>query len=169
MGEDVTLAEPAQRFRRDIAVKRILVVDDNEMLLKAWNRILGARHLNMPYYRLSSHPEQALQWLRQEEFDILIVDIVMPNIDGFDFVREAWRIAPKLKIVFTTAYNCDFGQVALPLSQATDRDIHVLLKPYQDIEKVEEFLQRLVTDDSALNKIPPIRNRNELRFHMWHL
>lgn len=169
MGEDVALAEPAQRIRRDIASKRILVVDDNEMLLKAWNRILGARHLNMPYFRLSAHPEQALHWLRQEEFDILIVDIVMPNLDGFDFVREAWNIAPKLKIVFTTAYNCDFGQVALPLSAATDRDIHVLLKPYQDIEKVEEFLQRLVSEDKALDKMPPIYNRNELRFHMWHL
>ena len=105
----------------------------------------------------------------QEEFDIIIVDIVMPNLDGFDFVREAWKIAPKLKIVFTTAYNCDFGKVALPLSRTTDRDIHVLLKPYQDIAKVEEFLERLVADDSALNKMPPIYNQNELRFHMWHL
>lgn len=168
-GEDVALAEPAQRISREIRDKRILVVDDNEMLLKAWSRILGERHLNVPHYRLSAHPEQALHWLRQEEYDIVIVDIVMPNLDGFDFIREAWKIAPNLKLVFTTAYNCDFGQVTLPLTEMTDRDVHVLLKPYQDIEKVEEFIERLVAEDTTLNDMPPIHNRNELRFHLWHL
>lgn len=169
MGEVTVLAEPARHITRDITDKRILVVDDNEMLLKAWNRILGERHLNVPYYRLSAHPEQALHWLRQEDFDIAIVDIVMPNLDGFDFVREALKVAPRLKLVFTTAYNCDFGKVSLPLAESSDPDIHVLLKPYQDIEKVEEFIQRLVANDRALNDVPPIRNQNALRFHMWHL
>ena len=76
---------------------------------------------------------------------------------------------PKLRLVFTTAYNCDFRNVSLPLKGVEDYDVHVLLKPYQDIEKVEEFIERLAAHDQTLNETPPIYSQNDLRFHMWHL
>jgi len=149
--------------------KRILVVDDNDMLLKAWDRILGARHLNYQHYRLSNHPEEALEWLRTNQFDIAIIDVVMPTLDGFDFVRQAWKYNPDMQLVFTTAYNCDFRSVSLPILNDENRDIHVLLKPYQNIDKIEEFVDRLCTNDRALQEAPPLFNQNNLRFHLWRL
>jgi len=149
--------------------RKILVVDDNEMLLKAWDRMLGERHLNYSNYRLTKQPEQALEWLTETNFDIAIIDVVMPTLDGFDFVRAAWKINPHLKLVFTTAYNCDFQTVSLPLPASDDRDVHVLMKPYLDINKVEDFVTRLVADDRALNDSPPLDSQSDLRFHIWHL
>ncbi len=149
--------------------KRILVVDDNEMLLKFWDRLLGAKHLNYSHYQITKSAEEALQLMGTTKFDIAIIDIVMPNIDGFDFVREAWTQNPDMQLVFTTAYECDFRHVSLSATEDNRRDVHVLLKPYQDISKIEEFIARLSDEDASLNNTPPIKNETNLRFHLWRL
>lgn len=149
--------------------KRILVVDDNEMLLKFWDRLLGKKHLNYDNYRTTKNPLEALHWMENTRFDLAIIDIVMPRMDGFDFVREAWKQNPDMQLVFTTAYACDFRNVSLSAQNENRRDVHVLLKPYQDISKIEEFISRLNDNEPSLNETTPVLNESRLRFHLWKL
>ncbi len=139
------------------------------MLLKFWDRLLGKKHLNFSHYRITNNALEALQWMKHDEFDIVITDIVMPELDGFDFIREAWQCNPKMKLIFTTAYECDFKNVVLAYPQVTEKDIHVLLKPYQDISQIEEFVTRICEDDKSLNKPEAISNPEQLQFHVWKL
>lgn len=146
--------------------KKILVVDDNAMLLKAWDRMLA--HENCTY-RLTSSPQEALEWMETEQFDIIISDIVMPVIDGFDLMQAAWRKNPKMQLIFTTAYQCDFHNAPIDSPDGDHNDIHVLLKPYQDLSKVEEFVARVIEEDTTLNQVRPLHSNNDLNFHLWHL
>ena len=155
------------RKRETNTAKKILVVDDNEMLLKAWDRMLAHASCS---YRLTTDPHEALEWMEKEEFDIVISDIVMPSLDGFDLIRAAWRKHPHMQLIFTTAYNCDFRNAPIEAPPERDpHDVHVLLKPYQDLIKVEEFVSRILDEDESLNQVCPLKNNNDLRFHLWHL
>jgi len=62
----------------------ILVVDDNEM-----NRDLLLRRLGVPGFQLSSAAdgEEALAKLREQSFDLVLLDIMMPVMDGYETLK----------------------------------------------------------------------------------
>lgn len=146
--------------------KSILVVDDNDLLIKAWDRLLTGAALD---HQVTTDPYEALDWLGQRHFDIVISDIVMPRLDGFDFIRAAWQRDPQLQLVFTTAYDCDFTKAPLEASTEHASDIHVLMKPYRNLDKIEDFIGRLIAADPSLNKTDALENQHQLRFHLWNL
>lgn len=72
---------------------RLLIVDDNKV-----NRLLMSRSVELLGHRASvaENGRIAMQMLRQEEFDVLLLDIEMPEMDGFE-VLEALKADPKLR------------------------------------------------------------------------
>ncbi|SEJ33221.1 PAS domain S-box protein [Paraburkholderia diazotrophica] len=94
-GSVVERADSAQTLR-------ILLVDDDGNLSEAINeliRLLG----HAPKFTTS--PEEALGWLREEPFDVVITDIRMPGIDGVEFARQAAAIQPSIRLVFSSGYE----------------------------------------------------------------
>jgi two-component system alkaline phosphatase synthesis response regulator PhoP len=82
--------------------KRILVVDDDEMVLMALNELLKPEGYEVHTF---SRGEEALKSLDQEVYDLLMLDIIMPEMDGIELCkqirkREDYREKP---IVFLTA------------------------------------------------------------------
>ena len=59
---------------------RLLIVDDNKV-----NRLLLSRNLQMQGHSaaLAENGRVALEMLRRETFDLLLLDIEMPEMDGF--------------------------------------------------------------------------------------
>lgn len=82
-------------FPRASLTGRILVVDDNE-----FNRELLARHLERQGHLVcqASDGMAALAVLRQASFDILIVDVMMPGMNGYQLL-EAVKADPRLKAI----------------------------------------------------------------------
>jgi CheY-like chemotaxis protein len=81
--------------------KRILVLDDDPVVGLSCKRILGAEG-----YIVTSVPkgEEAIKRLSNEEFDLLISDVRLPDIYGIDVLREARQIQPKTDVVIITGY-----------------------------------------------------------------
>jgi PAS domain S-box-containing protein len=80
---------------------RILVIDDDPMVAAAVRRTLSPDHDVVT----SNLSEQALELLRGgERFDVILCDVMMPNMTGVDFWRELERFAPEetRRIVFLT-------------------------------------------------------------------
>jgi class 3 adenylate cyclase len=67
------------------AAARLLIVDDNKV-----NRLLLSRNLQMQGHRtaLAENGRIALDMLRREPFDLLLLDIEMPEMDGFAVLEE---------------------------------------------------------------------------------
>lgn len=71
---------------RDVhAAKRVLYVDDNEINLRVVAALMEA--LGVVVSGCTS-PQQALDLLEREAFDIIFTDIQMPEMTGFDVLRE---------------------------------------------------------------------------------
>ena len=85
----------------------------------------------------------ALRLLMAERFDLLLTDIVMPEMDGIELAQKASGIAPEMKVMFITG----FAAVALR-SNATPPQARVLSKPFHLKDLVAE-VDRLFQSEDA--------------------
>ena len=81
----------------------------------------------------------AYERLRDEPFDLLLTDIVMPEMDGIELARKAADLDPDLKIMFITG----FAAVALNPANNAPKDAKILSKPFHLKDLVQE-VERLL-------------------------
>ncbi|MBN8505904.1 MAG: GAF domain-containing protein, partial [Burkholderiales bacterium] len=153
--------------------RRLLVVDDN-----ATNRrvlaLQTAKWGMVP--QDSAHPEDALRWVQQgQAFDLAILDMHMPEMDGVELARRLHALAPKLPLVlFSSLGRQEIGDGAehfaaalhKPLRQSQLHDTLVSLlagqvpsqpeapaKPRLDAEMATRHpLRILLAEDNVVNQ-----------------
>ncbi|MEM9028123.1 MAG: response regulator [Pseudomonadota bacterium] len=117
---------------------RILLAEDDESMRGFLERALiraGHDVVAMPDGR------EAYERLQTEPFDLLLTDIVMPEMDGIELARRASDLDPDLKIMFITG----FAGVALNKEGHGPGDARVLSKPFHLRELVNE-VERLLAE-----------------------
>ncbi|MCL4483831.1 MAG: LytTR family DNA-binding domain-containing protein [Bacteroidetes bacterium] len=80
---------------------RCLAIDDEPLALKQ----IGAYIDKTPFFEsvaLCTSAIDALQYVRDDQVDLLFVDINMPDLNGMDFVKA---LEKKIPVIFTTAYS----------------------------------------------------------------
>ena len=84
----------------------ILLVDDNDSLRTGLKKLLMLRGFRVIE---ASDPEVAFILLRQfeDEVQVLITDIVMPGMDGFEFSRKVHSLYPRIGVLHISAYCSD--------------------------------------------------------------
>src|SRR5437667_5950069 len=101
--------------------KILLAEDDTDM-----RRFLVKALQNAGYDVISyDNGLSAYQRLREEPFELLLTDIVMPEMDGIELARRAAELDPDIKIMFITG----FAAVALNSDSSAHRDAKVMSKP----------------------------------------
>lgn len=102
---------------------RILLVEDDDSMCRFLAKALeNAGHAVTSFGRA----ELAHQRLKNDIFDILLTDIVMPGMDGIELARHASKLDPTLKIMFITG----FAAVAMSPEVASLKPAGVLSKPF---------------------------------------
>jgi CheY-like chemotaxis protein len=80
---------------------RVLVAEDNPAVREFITRSLATQgHACIAV----GDGQQALDTLAKESFDVLVTDIVMPNVDGIALALKAVRLFPDLRIVMISGY-----------------------------------------------------------------
>lgn len=114
-----------------ISRKKILLVEDDEMTIALTRRMLVEAGYRVDAAVESGH---AIKMLTSNNYDLVILDISMPTLSGFDLVQlmESFRI--KCKIVFLTNLN--------------DEDT------LRKVKKIK--VSRLISKEKELEKLPSI-------------
>lgn len=101
---------------------RILLAEDEEAM-----RIYLQRALNNAGYEVKTvdRGTSAIPLLEQEHFDLLLSDIVMPEMDGIELAQRCAEISPRTKVMFITG----FAAVSLRASREQPH-AKVLSKPF---------------------------------------
>jgi CheY-like chemotaxis protein len=92
----------AHAARRALMAKRILVVDDDENILNLEKTILEQKGFDVTG---AGGGAEALKLLGEKSFDLVLLDVMMPEVDGFTVCRKI-KEDPKLKdipVIFLTA------------------------------------------------------------------
>ena len=121
-------------------VRKILIVDDDPMSLDLVEFILQDNPEYIIYKTLSG--EKALQILNETQMDLILLDIQMPEMDGFEVCEEI-RKTSDIPIVFMTA-NKDYGTIE-KAAQMGIKDY--LIKPIMSLALLEIIRSVLQDED----------------------
>jgi DNA-binding response OmpR family regulator len=118
--------------------KNILVVDDEHSL-----RTAICAQLKEQGYGVSSAEdgEVAIEMLRSQTFDLILLDLNMPNVDGFEVLRFAKQKYPKTKAVMMTGF-ADLNNALDSRGLGAD---HFIAKPFERKELLS-VIHRLLRD-----------------------
>ncbi len=106
-------------------MKNVLVVDDEHIVLEVLQRILSRLGYTVT---VSDSGDVALKQFAEDVFDLVLMDVLMPERNGFEIAREMKQIKPDQKIVLVTGIGAD-AAAAQAHSEHIGID-YVLSKPF---------------------------------------
>jgi DNA-binding NarL/FixJ family response regulator len=85
---------------------RILIVDDSEAVRQAV-RVCIEGHAELEVCGEAENGGVALDMVRKLNPDIVVLDLMMPGMSGFEVAREIGRSAPRTRVIMFTANDCE--------------------------------------------------------------
>lgn len=140
---------------------QVLVLDDDEKilrLLKIFLRQLGYQVTTAPNGR------EGIQMMLESSFDLVIVDVQMPVVDGFEFAAEALRLWPWEKIIF-----CIGNQSPEVERRAKALGVKVILEKPLSFNTLESAIQDVCGSSDALTGEPAGLDECSMGYELGHL
>jgi len=101
---------------------RVLLIDDEETLLEYMSKRLLKKGFTV---KCSFSGEEALEAAKQEHFDVAVVDLKMPGMDGVETQKGLHKIQPFLQCIVLTGH----GSIDSALESGQQDAFRYLLKP----------------------------------------
>ena len=117
-----------------LAAKRLLIIDDEEDITSALKAGLEKYGINVD---VSNNPVSTLSNYKPGYYDLVILDIRMPYIDGFELYKVIRKLDNKTKICFWTAFEVAYEQ---------------FVKTFPTMNE-QYFIKKPVTLDDLVNRI----------------
>ena len=80
---------------------RVLAIDDEAVVCESIRRVLGDEGYEVT---TTCVPRDGIELLRNQNFDLLLLDIKMPELSGMDVLREARACSPETEVIIITGY-----------------------------------------------------------------
>ncbi len=128
----------------------ILVVDDEEIMREILDALLAREGCRV---RLATSGEEAIKFAKADSFDMAIVDVMMPGIDGLETLQELNRLDGDLPVVMITA----FGTAANTREAFKRGAFDFIEKPFKNddvlvVARNAVAQRRLVTENRSLRQ-----------------
>jgi DNA-binding response OmpR family regulator len=119
--------------------KRIMVVDDESDLTLFFSMTLEYHGFVVEAF---NDPKKALSNFKPDYYDLIILDIKMPEMDGFELYKEIQKIDSKVNVCFLTASELYYEEFREKEYNAIDKDLFIR-KPIANEELIKE-IDRLI-------------------------
>src|ERR1700761_2210051 len=127
----------------------VLIIEDDPADAALISDVL-TRHPDVTSVRTSDAPEQALARLRAgaDAPDLILLDVHMPRMDGFEFIRRLRAIPAGLDVPTVFLTHSDLGQPAVDAGLSSA--LSYIIKPDSQRElsaRLERVINRLITGE----------------------
>ena len=124
-----------------IIIKKVLIIDDETVVRNGISRALegsGVSSLG------AASAQEALDILENETFDLVLLDIKMPDMDGLSLLKEIKSSYPEIKVIMITGYpTIDTAVHCIKLGA-----VDYLVKPFR-LDDLEAALQKIENPEST--------------------
>ena len=118
---------------------RVLVIDDKKIIGDLFDFTLGYSGHEIT---VVDNAAAALETVKNKEFDIAFIDIVMPDKDGVAVLQEIRSLVPQLPIVMMSGYSVEEKR-----SKAKDLGAVTCLKKPFEMEDVKKVIKVAIGKD----------------------
>jgi two-component system cell cycle response regulator CpdR len=118
---------------------RVLYIEDNALVREITYELLAIDNREVVAVATG---EEALNAFEKRPFDIVVTDISLPAMSGFDLVRHVKKLAPAVPIILASGYPLDLDAAQLKSS------IRAITKPF-DSPQLEALIEELCGADAA--------------------
>jgi DNA-binding response OmpR family regulator len=122
-------------MNKEIVRKRILVVDDESDLTLFYRMSLEYHGFEVEAF---NDPRKALSNFKADYFDLIILDIKMPSMDGFELFAEIRKRDKNVKVCFLTASELYYKEFRMKEYSALDKSLFIR-KPIGNEEMLKEI------------------------------
>lgn len=117
--------------------KKILLVEDEKLISK----VLSLKLQHSGYLvKIAINGQQAIDFMKQEKFDLVLLDIIMPVKNGFDVLKELQQLGDKTKVIMTTNLSQDEDKINAKALGAIDYYVKSNTSLAEIVEQVKKIL-----------------------------
>jgi two-component system response regulator PilR (NtrC family) len=141
--------------------QKILVVDDEKSMCDFLEIML-----NKEGYEVMSTTsgEKALELLDNDLYSMVLTDVKMPGVDGFEVLRKTKEVSPDTVVIMITAYGSPEGAVTAIKEGAYD----YITKPFR-VEEVKLTIKKSLERSNLIKENIRLRQAVEDRYKFWNL
>ncbi len=117
----------------------IAIVDDEKEIIEMLSRYLS----RLPQYRVNTYqnPVVALDTI-DRSIDIVLLDIMMPQMNGLDLLPKLQIKYPKIKVIMMTAYST----LDKVLDAHRSGAVHYVMKPFESLDNLERKIAEVLQE-----------------------
>ncbi len=82
-------------------MEKVLLVDDEKDFLETMSERMRARDMNVT---TTTSPTEALKKVQEESYDAIILDLMMPEMDGLETLKELKKKNPDIQVILLTGH-----------------------------------------------------------------
>ena len=136
------MAPPVSRVKMqkgNIIMYHILIVDDEKIERRGIQFLLKQIDVECDIEE-AANGQEALELLKQKQFDIMLTDIKMPFMDGLQLIEESVKLDPEMKTVIISGY----GEFEYARKALSFRVVDYMLKPVEP-EAFEKLMKKIIS------------------------
>jgi two-component system sensor histidine kinase/response regulator len=142
---------------------RILIIDDDKLVVDSFERVLQEYERNFSLDK-TTDAKRALSLIERNSYDLVITDLVMPDIDGIQVLQKVKEIQPDSEVILITAYSSTGSALDAMHFGAFD----YITKPFDLIELKMRITRALKKRDAVLEKRRKVEEIERLCYTIAH-
>jgi len=87
--------------------EKVLIIDDEEEFVEVLAERMTARGMDVTSF---TSPGRALEQVEQTSFDVVVLDLQMPELDGLETLKILKEKKPEIQVILLTSYSHDAGR-----------------------------------------------------------
>jgi diguanylate cyclase (GGDEF)-like protein len=133
---------------------RILIVDDDPLVLELLGISIGSFGFESV---AANNGREAIAILQKEEFEIVITDMMMPEVDGMQLLEHVKKNYPWTDVIVVTGYTGTFSYMDVIRAGASD----FISKPF-NTDELEAKINRIIREHQLIRKLEHLSNCDPL-------
>jgi len=120
--------------------KRILIVDDDSDITVFFKLALNDAGFDADVY---NDPIEALSNFKRNYYDLLLIDIRMPRLNGFELVKKLKKKEPRIKVCFITSFEVYYKSVIEEHPSIKNETGCFIKKPISSVDLIGRIRRQL--------------------------
>jgi len=122
---------------------KILLIDDKKAILDTMGEILEVCHNHEVQGAASG--KEALKWFRKKKYDLVVVDLALPVMNGMELIVKMRKVRPKTNIVVLTGIPCN----DMLREKLKNLEVHQIFSKPKGIQELLLYVRKLETKSSV--------------------